>query len=215
MSNTKDYNKRIREIRLSLIYIGVLLLLITILIRVLYIEIALHDREKEKQANRIVKERVYQAQRGNIYSIDYDTGELLMMATDVPIYDLYIDLGKQRNKESGKLEWVISDSILRKDLKPMCDSLAKLFAYRKDAKTSEEYQKYFLSYRNKKKNRGVPVVRDISYEEFQIVKTFPIIGRAIRNKKDTNQVTYRLTNNVHEIKKERGSILTILWHEEQ
>ena len=201
MSNTKDYNKRIREIRLSLIYIGVLLLLITILIRVLYIEIALHDREKEKQANRIVKERVYQAQRGNIYSIDYDTGELLMMATDVPIYDLYIDLGKQRNKESGKLEWVISDSILRKDLKPMCDSLAKLFAYRKDAKTSEEYQKYFLSYRNKKKNRGVPVVRDISYEEFQIVKTFPIIGRAIRNKKDTNQVTYRLTNNVHEIKK--------------
>lgn len=197
MSNTTSENNKTRVIRTSIIYIVVTVLLVIILCRVLYIQIALHDRELEKQKKRIVQERTYQAKRGNIYSIDYDTGEYLMLATDVPIYDMYIDLGKQKDKKTEKKEWVIPDSIFRKDLKPMCDSLAKIFAHKKDGKTSAEYQQYFLSFRNKEKNRGVPVARDITYEELQRLKTFPIIGRAIKDKKDTTKVFYRLSHRVH------------------
>jgi cell division protein FtsI (penicillin-binding protein 3) len=83
----------------------------------------------------------------------------------------------------------------------MCDSLAKIFSYKKDGKTSVEYQKYFSSFRAKKSNRGVPVARDITYEELQRLKTFPIIGRAIKNKKDSTKVTYRLSHRVHIIEK--------------
>lgn len=202
MSSTEDKNTNIKLPRVGFIYVLVLFAFIIIIARVLYIQIALHDRELEKQTKRLVQERTYQAKRGNIYSIDYDTGELLMLATDVPIYDMYIDLGKQKNKDTGVKEWVIPDSILKKDLKPMCDSLAKIFSYKKDGKTSVEYQKYFSSFRAKKSNRGVPVARDITYEELQRVKTFPIIGRKIQNKKDSTKVTYRLSHRVHIV--ERG-----------
>ena len=201
MSSTEDKNTNIKLPRVGFIYVLVLFAFIIIIARVLYIQIALHDRELEKQTKRLVQERTYQAKRGNIYSIDYDTGELLMLATDVPIYDMYIDLGKQKNKDTGVKEWVIPDSILKKDLKPMCDSLAKIFSYKKDGKTSVEYQKYFSSFRAKKSNRGVPVARDITYEELQRLKTFPIIGRAIKNKKDSTKVTYRLSHRVHIIEK--------------
>lgn len=202
MSSTEDKNTNIKLPRVGFIYVLVLFAFIIIIARVLYIQIALHDRELEKQTKRLVQERTYQAKRGNIYSIDYDTGELLMLATDVPIYDMYIDLGKQKNKDTGVKEWVISDSLFKKDLKPMCDSLAQIFAGKKDGKTSSEYQKYFSSFRNKKNNRGVPVARDITYEELQRVKTFPIIGRKIQNKKDSTKVTYRLSHRVHIV--ERG-----------
>ncbi len=201
MSKTGDTNDRVWLLRLGGIYLIIALAFVAVLIKVLYLQIARHDSELEKQTKRIIQERSYQAKRGNIYSIDYDTGELMMLATDVPIYDMYIDLGKQKNKETGKAEWVVPDSILKKDLKPMCDSLAKIFSHRKNSKTSSEYQKYFLSFRTKKNNRGVPVARDITYEELQRVKTFPIIGRKIKNKKDTTQVTYKLSHRVHIVEK--------------
>lgn len=201
MSKTRDNNDRVWLLRLGGIYLIIALAFVAILVKVLYLQIARHDSELEKQNKRIIQERSYQAKRGNIYSIDYDTGELMMLATDVPIYDMYIDLGKQKNKETGKAEWVIPDSTFKKELKPMCDSLAKIFSYRKNSKTSSEYQKYFLSFRTKKHNRGVPVARDITYEELQRVKTFPIIGRKIKNKKDTTQVTYRLSHRVHIVEK--------------
>lgn len=201
MSKTRDNNDRVWLLRLGGIYLIIALAFVAILVKVLYLQIARHDSELEKQNKRIIQERSYQAKRGNIYSIDYDTGELMMLATDVPIYDMYIDLGKQKNKETGKAEWVVPDSILKRDLKPMCDSLAKIFSYKKNSKTSSEYQKYFLSFRTKKNNRGVPVARDITYEELQRVKTFPIIGRKIKNKKDTTQVTYRLSHRVHIVEK--------------
>ena len=201
MSKTRDNNDRVWLLRLGGIYLIIALAFVAILVKVLYLQIARHDSELEKQNKRIIQERSYQAKRGNIYSIDYDTGELMMLATDVPIYDMYIDLGKQKNKETGKAEWVVPDSILKRDLKPMCDSLAKIFSYKKKSKTSSEYQKYFLSFRTKKNNRGVPVARDITYEELQRVKTFPIIGRKIKNKKDTTQVTYRLSHRVHIVEK--------------
>ena len=201
MSKTGDNNDRVWLLRLGGIYLIIALAFVAILVKVLYLQIARHDSELEKQNKRIIQERSYQAKRGNIYSIDYDTGELMMLATDVPIYDMYIDLGKQKNKETGKAEWVVPDSTFKKELKPMCDSLAKIFSYRKNSKTSSEYQKYFLSFRTKKHNRGVPVARDITYEELQRVKTFPIIGRKIKNKKDTTQVTYRLSHRVHIVEK--------------
>jgi cell division protein FtsI (penicillin-binding protein 3) len=201
MSNTIDENKDKRELRLSIIYVIVMLVIITIFGKALYMQIALHDSELLKQKERIVKEREYQAKRGNVYSVDYDTGELMLLATDVPIYDMYIDLGKQKDKKTGKAEWVVPDSIFRKDLKPMCDSLAKIFSYKKNSKTSSEYQKYFMSFRNKKHNRGVPVAMGITYEELQRFKTFPIIGRKIKNKQDSTKVTYKLSHRVHIIEK--------------
>lgn len=201
MSKTGNNSDRIWLFRLGGIYVVIAFAFVAIFINVLYLQIAKHDSELEKQNKRIIQERSYQAKRGNIYSIDYDTGELLMLATDVPIYDMYIDLGKQKNRETGEKEWVVPDSIFKKDLKPMCDSLAKMFSYKKNSKTSAEYQKYFLSFRTKKNNRGVPVERDITYEELQRVKTFPIIGRKIQNKQDTTKVTYKLSHRVHIVEK--------------
>ncbi|MBO7277097.1 MAG: transpeptidase family protein [Bacteroidales bacterium] len=203
MNNTDiDRNKRIAK--LGFILFVVTVILIVILIRVLILQIAYHDRELKKQQERIVQERTYEAKRGNIYSVDYDTGEYLMLATDLPIYDLYIDLGKQKNKSTGQSEWVIHDTVFNKQLKPMCDSLAAAFAYKKDAKTSKQYQDYFKTKRVQKNNRGVPVVRDISYEELQRIKTFPIIGSAKKKKnKATGDTitTYRLSHRVHIVEK--------------
>ena len=119
MSKTEDNNNRVWLLRLGGIYLIIALAFVAILVKVLYLQIARHDSELEKQNKRIIQERSYQAKRGNIYSIDYDTGELMMLATDVPIYDMYIDLGKQKNKETGKAEWVVPHSTFKKELKPM------------------------------------------------------------------------------------------------
>ncbi len=200
MNNQEDKNNIKRGRRISLIYLFVVSAFVLIFGRVLYMETALHERELQKQKQRTVKERTYQSKRGNIYSIDYDTGEYMMLATDVPIYDMYIDLGKQKDRNTGKKEWVIPEKMLKMELKPMCDSLAKIFAYRKDAKSSKEYQKYFLESRNAKNNRGIPVAKDITYEELQRLKTFPIIGRKIKSK-NNKQVSYRLSHRVHIVEK--------------
>ncbi len=200
MNSQEDINNKKRGRRISLLYLVVISAFLIVFGRVLYMETALHERELKKQKERTVKERTYQSKRGNIYSIDYDTGEYMMLATDVPIYDMYIDLGKQKDKKTGKKEWVISDEMWKNELKPMCDSLAKIFAYRKDAKTSKAYQQYFLASRNAKNNRGIPVAKDITYEELQRLKTFPIIGRKIQ-KKNSKQVSYKLSHRVHIVEK--------------
>ena len=81
MSKTRDNNDRVWLLRLGGIYLIIALAFVAILVKVLYLQIARHDSELEKQNKRIIQERSYQAKRGNIYA---STGEPLAFtyATD-------------------------------------------------------------------------------------------------------------------------------------
>ena len=72
------------------------------------------------QEERLIQEREFNAQRGNIYSYDNNNKELLLLASDEIRYDIYLDLGVGRVSALGekplKKESIINDSIWKKDL---------------------------------------------------------------------------------------------------
>jgi len=119
-----------------------------------------------------------EASRGNIFS---DGGDLL--ATSVPVYDLYIDV-----KAPG-----ISKELFYLKVDSLAISLSKLFGdrsaaeYRKDLKTArnENYRYHLLQ-------------RKISYKQLNEVKKFPLLrmgrnrGGLIIQQKDKRELPYRL-----------------------
>ena len=57
MSKTGDNNDRVWLLRLGGIYLIIALAFVAILVKVLYLQIARHDSELEKQNKRIIQER--------------------------------------------------------------------------------------------------------------------------------------------------------------
>lgn len=147
------------------------------------------------------------AKRGSIYSVDSDSGELLMLATDVPKYDVYIDLGYtyavDKKAKKRVRQRVISDSIYKKEIPILCDSLARLFSNSKDIKSKTEYLAYFRKFRNKDKaNRYVLVQKNISLEQWERMRKFPLISKEkIRKSKQAGKIVHSgkffLTNYVN------------------
>lgn len=158
------------------------------------------EREEwvELEKKRILQKREYKAKRGNIYSIDPDNGEFLLLATNEPLYDVYIDLGKAKKKEKGKeiVDYVIKDSLYNKGINALCDSLAYMLKDRKSAKTSAEYKKYFNEKR-KKNQRYVAVAKKVSKDELERMRRFPIIGYQKLNRKKEPTGIYRFIGAIH------------------
>ncbi|MFO7935818.1 MAG: penicillin-binding protein [Bacteroidales bacterium] len=150
--------KRDILVRVSLIYLGMLLAGILILGKTLHLQVF----EKEKWAseeNSTIRHRVIEPNRGNIYSSE---GRLL--AVDVPFYEIRMDF----RSESFTRE------IFDRNVDALSKALSNLFqdrhwtTYKRElVRAREEGHRYFL------------VKRNVTYTQLQQVKQFPIynLGR--------------------------------------
>ena len=187
-------------VRMSIVYLLLGVMFIVVFVRVVYLKTGERKEFWTKQEQkRIIKERVVSAKRGNIYAMDPDNGEYLLLATTEPQYDVYIDLGKslEFDKESKHKvkKWVISQEDFNKNMNALCDSLAKVFQNGRDCKSAAEYKRYFLKAR-KAERRYVTVRRKVSEKELERMKRFPLIGyQRFKRKKPTGK--YYFVGAVH------------------
>lgn len=182
-------------VRMSIVYLLLGVMFIVVFVRVVYLKTGERKEFWTKQEQkRIIKERVVSAKRGNIYAMDPDNGEYLLLATTEPQYDVYIDLGKslEFDKESKHKvkQWVISQEDFNKNMNALCDSLAKVFQNGRDFKSAAEYKRYFLKAR-KAERRYVTVRRKVSEKELERMKRFPLIGyQRFKRKKPTGKYDF-------------------------
>lgn len=182
-------------VRMSIVYLLLGVMFIVVFVRVVYLKTGERKEFWTKQEQkRIIKERVVSAKRGNIYAMDPDNGEYLLLATTEPQYDVYIDLGKslEFDKESKHKvkQWVISQEDINKNMNALCDSLAKVFQNGRDFKSAAEYKRYFLKAR-KAERRYVTVRRKVSEKELERMKRFPLIGyQRFKRKKPTGKYDF-------------------------
>lgn len=182
-------------VRMSIVYLLLAVVFIVILGRIIYLKTGERKEFWTKQEQkRIIKERVVSAKRGNIYAMDPDNGEYLLLATTEPQYDVFIDLGKslEFDKESRHKikQWVVSQEEFDKNLNALCDSLAKVFQASRDSKSALEYKKYFVKAR-KAERRYVTVRRKVSEKELERMKRFPLIGyQRFKRKKPTGKYDF-------------------------
>ncbi|MDR1848197.1 MAG: PASTA domain-containing protein [Bacteroidales bacterium] len=179
--------------RRSWIYVLLFLPCIVILGWILYVQIGLHDKYKQEYKQDYFRNIIVPEKRGNIYSIDSESGELLLFATDVLRYNIYIDLGKNREgkwtipdtieysykvkTENGKPKKIKDITTFKNELNALCDSLVKMFPQMSKA----EYLKYFNDNR-KKLNRGTafPInqyksgLQNININQCERIKKFPL-----------------------------------------
>ncbi len=193
------------------VYVIILIGFLCVLGRIAYIQIVEGSFWKKLAEDRYVELRPVKAKRGSIYSIDSDSGELLMVATDVPKYDVYIDLGytyvsDPKTKEK-KRERVIADSIYKKDMPLLCENMAKLFYGQKDSKTKNEYREYLNKFRRMEKgNRYVLLQKNITLEQWEKFRKFPLISKEkVRKSKSTGKIVHSgkffLTNYINVVER--------------
>lgn len=144
--------------RAYLVYIGIVLFCLTIAGRVFYIQ------RFEGSYWRSMADSLHQkivetdAERGTIYSED---GR--MLSTSIPYFDLYIDFGAEGLREkNGKKFFDNIDSL--------SISLAGLF---NDKSATDYAREMKLAY--KEKDRYYSLKKNISFEQYKIVRGFPLI----------------------------------------
>ena len=193
------------------VYAIILLGFLFVIGRIAYIQIVEGSFWKKLAEERYVELRPVKAKRGSIYSIDSDSGELLMVATDVPKYDVYIDLGYtyviDHKTKQKKRERVIPDSIYKRDMPLLCENMAKLFYGQKDAKTKNEYREYLNKFRRMEKgNRYVLLQKNITLEQWEKFRKFPLISKEkVRKSKSTGKIVHSgkffLTNYINVVER--------------
>ncbi|MBR5029431.1 MAG: transpeptidase family protein [Bacteroidales bacterium] len=149
---------------------------------------------RSRAKNTTIKWRDVKAQRGTIYSAD---GK--MLATSLPVYDIIIDLGKEKVDAKSKHDdsvktksgmeyyrWIISKETFNRCLPALCDSMARLFP----DKTPNDYYQFFTKERNRQ-NRYCYIKKGVSFYQKKRMQAFPMlmvdttINKPKRNKKFT------------------------------
>jgi len=204
-------DKRDIMFRFFWVYLILLLGFLCVIGKVAYIQVVEGSFWRKLSEERFVEMRPVKAKRGSIYSVDSDNGELLMLATDVPRYDVYIDLGYtyETDKKTKRRvrQRVIADSIYKKQMPILCDSLARLFVNANDSKSKNEYLTYFRKFRTKdKSNRYVLVQKDISLEQWERMRRFPLISKEkVRKSRSTGKIIHSgkfyLTNYINVVER--------------
>lgn len=172
------------NVRLSIVYLLVAAAFVVVLVRAVYLKTAEKDFWVSLEQQRILRDKELLAKRGDIYAIDSESGEYLLLATTEPQYDVYVDLGGGKVLKKGKetFELTISEQKFNEGLNGLCDSLSKMLSYRSNAKSSAYYRKYFKQKR-KQGRRYVLVAQKVPQEELERMKTFPVIGYKNKKKK--------------------------------
>ncbi len=124
-----------------------------VVFKLLSIQFIQGEKYKALASERVVKDVVIPANRGNVYSVN---GNLL--ATSIPKYDIRIDAITSSAKTFDKY------------LIPLCDSLSKF-----SGKSSGYYQGELLKAR-KHKNRYYLLARNIDYSDYIRFRNFPLLS---------------------------------------
>ncbi|MDD2529761.1 MAG: penicillin-binding protein [Bacteroidales bacterium] len=189
-------NRRDIMLRFFWVYGIILLGFIVVIGKIAFIQIVDGSFWKKLEEERYVELRPVKAKRGSIFSVDSDSGELLMVATDVPKYDVYIDLGytyeKDPKTKEKKRVRVIVDSIYKRDMPILCDSMGKLFYGQTGSKTKNQYKEYLNKYRRMEKgNRYVLLQKNITLEQWERFRKFPLISREkVRKSRQTGKIIH-------------------------
>lgn len=185
-------NNKNRARALSVIFFLMIIPFVIVLCKVIYLKTSENDFW-EKRANEwnISKHKV-SAKRGNVYAIDNDSGEQLLLATSLRYWDLYLDLGKGKvrntNSKKDTIDWIISQKEYNQKIGQLCSQLSSLF---KD-KSAKEYKSYFDKQR-KKENRYVLIHKDVTEQQLEQMKRFSIVGRVARINKSKKDTTFVLS----------------------
>lgn len=150
--------------RVYLSYLGIVVLGLIILGRAFYIQ-HIEGPHWRSMADSLHQRYVeVDAERGTIYD---DAGN--MLSTSVPYFDVYVDFGADGLREKNGQRF-------RESLDSLSLCLAKLFGDRH----AREYKK-MLEQGYNEKNRYYLLKRNLSYEQYRILHTFPLV-RLGRNK---------------------------------
>jgi len=126
---------------------------IAVMVKLANIQFVQGDDYRAKASERIVKDFIIPANRGNVYSVN---GNLL--ATSIPKYDIRLDAITSQS------------SIFEENLKPLCDSLAKFPGKR----TSFQYQKLIRKARVNK-NQYLLLAKNLGYSEYMRMRAYPLL----------------------------------------
>lgn len=150
--------------RVYLCFLCIVLFSLIIIGRVIYIQYAEGDywiAQAKQQQQRVVP---IEAERGTIYSEDGS-----MLSSSIPFFDIYIDFG--------------ADGLREKDgerFKKNVDSLAiRLAGFFGDQSSSAYKRQLQVGYR--KKDRYYLLKRNLSFQQYKVIRTFPLIRQG-RNK---------------------------------
>lgn len=170
--------------RAYIIYVIVLIMAIIIVVRMFSLIFVNGEEYREMAEENLIRERILEASRGNIYS---DDGSLL--ATSVPVFDVYWDAV------------TVNKDTFNRNVDNLAKELSQLF---KD-KTQSEYKNY-LKRNFYSKNRYTLIRRSdlrnennqVSYTILKKLREFPIFrlgknrGGLIVEKKDVRRMPYKL-----------------------
>ena len=150
--------------RVYMCFLGIVAFSLIIIGRVIYIQNAEGQywlAQAKEQQQRVVP---IEAERGTIYSEDGS-----MLSTSIPFFDIYIDFGADGLREKDG-----------KRFREQVDSLAiRLSGFFKD-QSSANYKKQ-LQAGFRKKNRYFLLKKNLSFEQYKVLRTFPLIRQG-RNK---------------------------------
>ncbi|MFM7839464.1 MAG: peptidoglycan glycosyltransferase, partial [Chitinophagaceae bacterium] len=144
--------------RVYLAFLGTVAFGLLILGRTFYIQQVQGDQWRKLAQQQQQRVEEIAAERGSIYSED---GSLL--STSIPFFDIYIDFGAEGLREKkGRLLYTHLDSLSH--------CLAQLFPER----TAEGYKK-LLSDGYRKKDRYYELRKNISFQQYQELRHFPLV----------------------------------------
>ena len=125
---------------------------VAVVFKLLSIQFIQGDKYRALATERVVKDVVIPANRGNVYSVN---GNLL--ATSIPKYDIRID--------------ALTPSLytFEKYLKPLCDSLSK-YSGKSSAKLEKDLRRARAN-----KNRYYLLARNIGYSDYIRLRNFPLL----------------------------------------
>ena len=150
--------------RVYLCFLCIVVFSLVIIGKVVYIQYAEGQywiAQAKQQQQRVVP---IDAERGTIYSEDGS-----MLSTSIPFFDIYIDFGADGLREKDG-----------KRFKENLDSLSiRLSGLFRD-QSSAEYKKQ-LQAGYKKKNRYYSLKKNLSFEQYKVLRTFPLVRQG-RNK---------------------------------
>ncbi len=126
---------------------------IAVVFKLLSIQFIQGDKYKALATERVVKDVIIPANRGNVYSVN---GNLL--ATSIPKYDIRLDALTPSNKTFEKY------------VKPFCDSLSK-YTGKSSAKLEKDIRRARAN-----KNRYFLLARNIGYSDYTRLRRFPLLN---------------------------------------
>lgn len=150
--------------RVYLIFLGIVVFSIIVLGKAIYIQTAEGAYWKSLSDSLHLEYREMDADRGTIYSEDGS-----MLSTSIPFFDVHIDFGADGLREKNGKRF-------KENLDSLSYRLAALFGDQRSKDYKKELQAAF-----NKKERYYLLKKNISFREYQVMRSFPMI-RSGRNK---------------------------------